>query len=442
MINLSRFMMILLQFFYSCIFSFCTFTAMKQLFYRKVKNFVIFSISSGAIMGIATLIQIILSEGEINISPVLGIFYLLHTFIGWRLITAGDKDSLFSLIMAEIFSAGIMNNMQTALFSLTYNSSESFLMINAMYLLSYFVSALFIFLLGLLVKSGEREPMSRLNIFLLTSIMLITALLISDRYTLSDYIPDVSSDAILPIIFILMTVTALFLLSVKSTQLKHFEELNTLNEQYITAQARHFEQTRAADEKMRLLRHDMKNHISTLTMLYNSGKMNELKNYLENINSEINDTQTVTYTGNEIADAVLTDKKALAKSYGAEIIVDGSLSGLAAPSVSLCTILANLLDNSIKAVKDLPENRRNIFFTSKRTGNFFYISIKNNTADFVDVSQEIISRNKEVENHGLGLRSVKKAVNTCDGALELNCDKTADGYEFTAEVTLPVKKKI
>lgn len=376
MINLSRFMMILLQFFYSCIFSFCTFTAMKQLFYRKVKNFVIFSISSGAIMGIATLIQIILSEGEINISPVLGIFYLLHTFIGWRLITAGDKDSLFSLIMAEIFSAGIMNNMQTALFSLTYNSSESFLMINAMYLLSYFVSALFIFLLGLLVKSGEREPMSRLNILLLTSTMLITALLISDRYTLSDYIPDVSSDAILPIFFILMTVTALFLLSVKSTQLKHFEELNTLNEQYITAQARHFEQTRAADEKMRLLRHDMKNHISTLILLYNSGKMNELKNYLENINSEINDMQTVTYTGNEIVDSVLTDKKALAKSYGAEIIVDGSLSGLAAPSVSLCTILANLLDNSIEAVKDLPENRRNIFFTSKRTGNFFYISIK------------------------------------------------------------------
>lgn len=162
---------------------------------------------------------------------------------------------------------------------------------------------------------------------------------------------------------------------------------------------------------------------------------------IDNINSEINDMQTVTCTGNEIADSVLTDKKALAKSCGAEIIVDGSLSGLVVPSVSLCTILANLLDNSIEAVKDLPENRRNIFFTSKRTGNFFYISIKNDTDDFVDVSQEIIPSKKEAENHGLGLRSVKKAVNTCDGALELNCIKTSDGYEFIAEVTLSVKKK-
>lgn len=391
-------------------------------------------------MGIIMLIPVLLSEKEINISPILDGFYVLHTIIGWYLMTDRNADSLFSLIMAEVFSASVMNNMQTAVFSLTDNASESFAITNIMYCVSYVVSVIFILLLGLLAKSEEREPISRLNILLLTSTALIAALLITETYTLSDYIPDVSADAIIPTALILMAITALLLLSVKSTQVKHFRELNALNEQYMTAQARHFEQARAADEEMRLLRHDMKNHISVLKGLYNSGKMNELKDYLDEISSAINETQAAVLTGNEIADFILADKISLAQASGAKIVVKGSLNGLAVPSAALCTILANLLDNSIEAVKKLPENKRRIDFSAKRTSSFFYISIKNFSAKYVDISREIISSKADAKNHGLGLRSVRKAINECDGAFELNCKEISDGYEFTAEVTLPAKQ--
>ena len=435
-----RLLIVLLQFIYSAVFSFCTFTTLKQLFYRKTKKYIIFSLCSGLAMGIVTLIQVLLSADVINASPVLEIFYLLHTILGWCLLTDRKWDSLFSLVMAEVFSASVMNSMQTAFFSLIDNFSDSFVIITVMYYVSYVVSVMFVLLLGLLSKSEEREPMSRLNILLLTGTMLITTLLITDRYTLSDYIPDVSSDAIIPTALILMVVTALLLLSVKSTQVKHFREINALSEQYMTAQARHFEQTRLADEEMRLLRHDMKNHISTLKGLYNSGKMDDLKDYLETISSAINETQAAIFTGNVIADSVLADKISLAESYGAQIAVDGSLNGLVVSPVSLCTTLSNLLDNSIEAVKNLPENKRKIDFTAKRTGSFFYIAIKNPSAEYVDVSREIISSKADVKNHGLGLRSVRKAVNDCEGVLELNCVETSGGYEFIAEVTLPVKQ--
>lgn len=437
MINTARFMIAPLQMIYSALFSLCSFTTLKGLFYRKTKRYIIFSLCSGAVMGIIMLIMVLLSEKEINISPVLDGFYLLHTVVGLYLITDRNGDSLFSLIMAEVFSASVMNNMQTAIFSLTYNASESFAITNIMYCVSYVASVIFILLLGLLAKSEEREPISRLNILLLTSTALIAALLITETYTLSDYIPDVSADAIIPTVLILMAITTLLLLSVKSTQVKHFRELNALNEQYMTAQARHFEQARAADEEMRLLRHDMKNHISVLKGLYNSGKMNELKDYLDEISSAINETQAAVFTGNEIADFILADKISLAQASGAEIVVDGSLSGLAIPSAALCAILSNLLDNSIEAVKKLPENKRRIDFSAKRTGRFFYIAIKNLSAEYVEVSREIISSKSDSKNHGLGLKSARKAVNSCGGTLELNCNEISDGYEFTAEVTLP-----
>lgn len=429
-----------IQLIYSAMFSFCSFTTLKHLFYRKTKRYIILSLCSGAVMGIIMLIPVLLSEKEINISPILDGFYVLHTIIGWYLMTDRNADSLFSLIMAEVFSASVMNNMQTAVFSLTDNASESFAITNIMYCVSYVVSVIFILLLGLLAKSEEREPISRLNILLLTSTALIAALLITETYTLSDYIPDVSADAIIPTALILMAITALLLLSVKSTQVKHFRELNALNEQYMTAQARHFEQARAADEEMRLLRHDMKNHISVLKGLYNSGKMNELKDYLDDISSAINETQAAVLTGNEIADSILADKISLAQACGAKVVVEGSLNGLAVPSAALCTILANLLDNSIEAVKKLPENKRQIDFSAKRTSSFFYISIKNFSAEYVDISREIISSKADAKNHGLGLRSVRKAINECDGAFELNCKEISDGYEFTAEVTLPAKQ--
>ena len=103
-------------------------------------------------MGIIMLIQIFLSEKEINVSPVVEIFYLLHTIVGWCLITGRNADSLFSLIMAEVFSASIMNSMQTALFSLADNSSESFIKINIMYCVSYVVSVMLYFYLVYLRK--------------------------------------------------------------------------------------------------------------------------------------------------------------------------------------------------------------------------------------------------------------------------------------------------
>lgn len=437
MINTARLMIALLQLVYSALFSFCSFTTLKHLFYRKTKKYFPFSLCSGAVMGIIMLIVILLSKEEINISPILDGFYLLHTLAGWYLITEKNADSLFSLIMSEIFSASIMSNMRTAVFSLAEGSAESFAATNIMYCASYAISAVFILVLGFVAKSEDREPMSKLNIVLLTSTMLITTLVITDTYTLSDYIPDVSAAAIIPAMLILMAITTLLLLSVKSAQVKHFKELNALNEQYLTAQARHFEQARLADEEMRILRHDMKNHISTLKGLYDSGKINELKDYLEAINAAANKTLARVYTGNEIADLIIADKMSLAESCGAEIVVDGSLNGLPVPSITLCTILSNLLDNAIDAVKKLPESKRRIEFTAKRTSSFFYIAIQNPAAEFIDVSGEIISSKSDAKKHGLGIRSARTAAESFGGSLELSCVENDGGVVFTAEVSLP-----
>lgn len=256
---------------------------------------------------------------------------------------------------------------------------------------------------------------------------------------MSDYVPDVSTEAAIPSVLMLMSVTVLLLLSVKQQQAKRFREMTELSEQYMTAQARHFEQTRAADAEMRMLRHDMKNHITVMNGLYRSGKTDELGEYLNGLSDSFADSLAVNDTGSEIADAIISEKRAVAETSGTKLACDGSLKGLAINAVILCTVLSNLLDNAIEAAEQT-DNERIITLTAKRTGSFYFISISNPCRGYVDVSADMITTKPDREHHGLGLKSVRNTLEKCGGTLELSCKKAGEGYVFTAEVILPANK--
>ena len=104
--------------------------------------------------------------------------------------------------------------------------------------------------------------------------------------------------------------------------------------------------------------------------------------------------------------------------------------------MTLCTVLSNLLDNAIEAAKQA-EPDRIITLTAKRTGSFYYISISNPCAEYVDVSPNMVSSKSDREYHGLGLKSVRSALEKCGGTIELSCKEAGNRYIFTAEVILP-----
>lgn len=58
-----------------------------------------------------------------------------------------------------------------------------------------------------------------------------------------------------------------------------------------------------------MLRHDMRNHIKVMNGIYDSGKTDELGEYLKELGGAFSDTQSVNITGNEIADAIISEKK-------------------------------------------------------------------------------------------------------------------------------------
>ncbi|WP_295155736.1 sensor histidine kinase [uncultured Ruminococcus sp.] len=432
--TIAQFSIILIGLIYGTAFSFVTLVTLGDLFYRKVRRVIGFPVITGVIFGIAEFLQNRFLGG-VDLLPL----YLLHTAAAIFLLADRSKENIISLICAELFSGCMIGSMQTAVFSVTNGAKRSFVQVTLLYLTGYLAAALFVFLLKRLVRSEDREPLGLLQIVLLTGIACVVTMLVNNSFTMSDYIPDVSPEAAIPSVLMLMSVSVLLLLSVKTDQAKRFREMNELNEKYMTAQAKHFEQSRVADTGMRMLRHDMKNHITVMNGLFDSGKTDELGEYLKELGTAFADTQSVNITGNEIADAIIYEKKNYAEMNGASLVTEGSLKGLEISAVTLCTVLSNLLDNAIEAAVQT-DSERVIMLSAKRSGSFFYICISNPTANYVDVSADIPTSKPDSAGHGLGLKSVRKAIEKCGGTLELSCKGSVSGYIFTAEVILPAEQ--
>lgn len=434
MIKLYQLTPYLIQLMYGAAFSLCTLVTMNDLFYRRIKRIPLFPVMSGLIFGIAAFIENLWC-GVIWLTPL----FIIHTAAAFFLLTGKNKDHLLSLIFAELFSASLISSVQTAVFSVSKGMERSFAEVTLLYFAAYIISAAFVILLKRLVRSNDRESLSIPQMILLTGITASVTAIIGRNFSMSDYVPDVSTEAAIPSVLMLMSVTVLLLLSVKQQQAKRFREMTELSEQYMTAQARHFEQTRAADAEMRMLRHDMKNHITVMNGLYRSGKTDELGEYLNGLSDSFADSLAVNDTGSEIADAIISEKRAVAETSGTKLVCEGSLKGLAINAVILCTVLSNLLDNAIEAAEQT-DNERIITLTAKRTGSFYFISISNPCRGYVDVSADMITTKPDREHHGLGLKSVRNTLEKCGGTLELSCKKAGEGYVFTAEVILPANK--
>ena len=414
-------------------FSLCTLVTLRELFYRRIRRSFLFPVMAGLISCIAAYFQIRL-DGSVHADPFC--ILLLHTAAVFLLLTDRSRDHFLSLIFAEMFSTSLIRSIRTAVMSLSRGSERSFTQLTLLYLATYIIAAVYILFLKRLVRSDDREPAGMLQMFLLSGIMFFVTSVIARSFTSSDYVADVSPEAAIPSALMLMSVTVLLLLSVKQRQAEHFRELNEMSERYMAAQARHFEQTRAADNGMRMLRHDMKNHITVMNGLYESGRTEELGRYLRELSSSFAETQAVNITGSEIADAIIMENKALAAQAGVSLEAEGSLRGLSVNAVTLCTVLSNLLDNAIEAAEQTGSDRT-VTFTARNTASFCYISIVNPCKGYVDTSADMVTGKPDSTCHGLGLKSVRSALEKCGGTLELSCKESGNGYIFTAEVILP-----
>lgn len=130
--------------------------------------------------------------------------------------------------------------------------------------------------------------------------------------------------------------------------------------QMLELESRRYAQLREYMAQTRRLRHDFRQHLHVIAGLTESGKMEELRAYLKEYESEFVDAHA-TFCANGALDAIAGYYAATAAQKKIPLALQLNLpEKLPMREADLCMVLGNLLENALRASERLPEAMRRV----------------------------------------------------------------------------------
>ncbi len=190
-------------------------------------------------------------------------------------------------------------------------------------------------------------------------------------------------------------------------------------------------------EEMQQLRHDMKNHLQCIAMLIQSGEYEQAQGYVgDMMQNKLNFGYAGVKTGHRVVDVIANTKLSQCSLAGIRTTVSTSPFVLDMDDVDLCIILGNLFDNAMEACA-AAEDERSVFFEAAQRKGYVNLVIRNSVAASVlENNPELHTTKRDEASHGIGLTSVRNAVQRCGGMIEFY----EKNRQFTADVWLPGRK--
>ena len=186
---------------------------------------------------------------------------------------------------------------------------------------------------------------------------------------------------------------------------------------------------------MRGWRHDYHNHLQSLKGYLSLNKVEQMKDYLNELETDLDSIDTLYHSGNLQLDSILNAKLAIAEKGQIRIHCDASIPPqLHVSDLDLCVILGNLLDNAIESCRKIKNpDERFIRIYIGILKKQLYISITNATSETVKQRTDHYFTTKRGD-HGHGLKRVDQVVKKYDGYL----NRQNEPGVFATEIVLPL----
>ncbi|MCD7842531.1 MAG: GHKL domain-containing protein [Lachnospiraceae bacterium] len=197
---------------------------------------------------------------------------------------------------------------------------------------------------------------------------------------------------------------------------------------------RHYDEVETMYRKMRGWRHDYHNHIQVLKAYFAQEQYAQAAGYLDMLEQDLTQVDTVIKTGNMMVDAILNSKLTLMKEK--KIRVDATAfvpKELTVAQTDLAVLVGNLLDNAMEACEKVTEEERFVRIYMDVLKGQFYLCVTNSMQGKATRVGGLFSSAKSRE-HGFGLAQVKSLVEQYSGYLNM---QTEDGV-FAVELGIPL----
>lgn len=203
--------------------------------------------------------------------------------------------------------------------------------------------------------------------------------------------------------------------------------------EYQTEQSeKHLAEVRSIHREMRGYKHDFHHHLQTLKGQLEAGKTERALAYIEQLDEQLMNVDSLLKTGNVSLDAILSAKIAQAKAENIAVTVKANVpDSLTISDLELSIIIGNLLDNAIEACRTVTDGRFiRIYITMK--GTMLYFSMLNTAGGKKKKNGSLFATHKDGV-HGFGLRRAEAILKDHGGWVKYNSEDGA----FTSEFLVP-----
>ena len=200
---------------------------------------------------------------------------------------------------------------------------------------------------------------------------------------------------------------------------------------------KYYEEVELINHEVKKYKHDLANHLNILYYFIEVNNIEEAKMYIERMAIDLKKMNKSFYyieTGSDSLDFILNSKLLVAREKGIEVNTNiGPISELFISNVDLCTLLANLLDNSIEACERFEKKNTFIRVQISLIKHNLLINIKN-SSNSVNVDEEgNYITNKKSGDHGLGMLQINRIVSQYNGFVS----RTYENNIFETSILLP-----
>lgn len=196
------------------------------------------------------------------------------------------------------------------------------------------------------------------------------------------------------------------------------------------------ERRQESDRRVRLLMHDLDNHLRTMDVLPEE----ERERYVGELRERYL-PRHVRYSGNDVLNLLLNDKVARAREKGVELSVAVDFTdGGTLSDVEVCALFGNALDNAIEAAAGCADpSRRRASVGAFRSGPYLTVEVRNyfDQAPQTGSDGALLSAKRGFQTAGLGLASIDATLRAHDGAYLTQ----VAGDTFVLRMNVPVREQ-
>lgn len=362
----------------------------------------------------------------VNFVILLSLYHIKwHSAIFHTLITTTVMD------LSELFVLSINSH-----FAINYNINHAYssnlVIYTALSKLIYFLVLRFI----IYVLNGKKEKNIRLDIvtFCLNLIpvmsifilfVLLNICLNVKLSTLQAWMISVST-----ILMIIINLLTFWFYSYTQDKNYRFIELQLqLQKEYDAAE--YYKMLLQQDENQKILIHDIKKHLHSISSLNEQGEQNKIAAYIDQIIHSSDLQDSVRVCDNEFLNAILCryirncQKKKIALRAD---IRKGLLEFLTYDD--LTALFCNLLDNAVEAASKIPESYIELSVTYNEKASLTMLTMINSCRKnpFSKQTGKLISNKADSMRHGYGMKSIRRIVDKYHGDMQVYYEEKSTAF--------------